>query len=326
MGNMPVVFDELRARDPGEVNDLIQVFSQGQDKQRATKDGDLRHVAAGWSSLLVTTSNKSLVDLLLEDGGGVDAVAYRVLEFDVGEPRIVDLPEQAKNRMRDNAGHAGKLFLEYLVQPSVVAWLREAVPDEAERIRSELGLKPEHRFWVRAMAAVSIAGKIVKHLGLLSFTPERIMAWACERVQTSVAGSMPGGEFNTSVGALAEFINVHVNNVLVMPKAFTPGVIEVPLRTPSQALYIRYELQNKRMAISAKAFRAWLSKRNYNNRSTVEELQKSNVLVGLRNLTLSAGSVLPGAQEQTLIIDGHHPLVSSMLVEVVTPSLAAKAG
>lgn len=327
MGNMPIVFDELRSRDPGEINDLIQVFSQGHDKQRANKDGDLRHVAAGWQSLLITTSNKSLVDLLLENGGGVDAVSYRVLEFDVGEPPIIARHEQLKNVMRDNAGYVGKAYIEYLVRPEVVAWLRDAVPDEAERIRVELELRPQHRFWIRALAAVSIAGKIVKHLGLISFTPERIVEWACREVTRDVDGTNATGYENSkAVAALAEFINTHVNGVLVMPGAFKPGVVEVPLRVPTYSLCVRYELANKRMAISTKAFRKWLSKNNYNTRSTLEDLQKATVLVATRHMTLAAGSTMPGAQEQAFIIDGYHPLVSSMLVEVVSPSLAAKAG
>lgn len=321
VGNMVCVFDEIRERDPGDTKQFVYVYTQGHDKQRATRDGELRQVAGGWQNLMITTANRSLVDLLTQDGDGVDAPVYRILEFSVTERIVIENHDRIKNVMRDNSGHAGDRFMRYLVRPEVVEWLRDAVPDEAVRISKLLGFKPEHRFWARALACVSIASQIVKHLGILSFTPERIMEWAYRSIRTDLqmAAEVAAVAGPPAVSYLADFLNEHTGNMIVMSRAFRPGTpVEMPLRMPGSRLCIRYELDTRRLVISTRAFRSWMGKKQINMKPLIAELMEKNVVTRQAVMTLPAGSPVPGAQEPVLVLDGNHKAVSGFLDNVAT--------
>jgi hypothetical protein len=317
--HLPVVFDELQDKDPGYITDTAYLFSQGRDKQRATRDGDLRHVASEWRTIMVSTSNRSVVEAIKGMDSAIDAPAYRVLEFDVPEVvKILPKHEALKAAMRDNAGHAGHEYLQYITHPDIVAWLRVEVPAEAVRINQLLNLRPEHRFWARSLAAIAIASEIVSTLGLVTFTPSRIMQWAFERVkEVIVEDAVPKkGASTRAVAVLAEYINGHTNSILVMPGPYQAGVSEPATRTPTNQLYIRYEIKGRRIIIAAKPFRRWLAKRDINHRALYTELKIENLLLDQRHITLSAGSSLPSVQEMSLIVDGNNPAISGTLADV----------
>lgn len=318
LGNLPVVFDELAAKDAEVVKEFVLVFTNGRDRMRGTVDGTIRHTQARWQTIMVTASNLSLVEQV-EGLGGADAPAFRILEF-----RMPKLPgggtregDRLRKEMELNSGHAGDAYLRYLVNPEVMAWVKATLPRVTEDIWRESGLGAPHRFWIRAIASVAVAARIVDKLGILSLTPSRIVQWAIDQVSgrkdDSLVTDAPG------VSTISRFLNEHVGSMLVMPKHWSPRDRDLqPLMLPNNGkLVIRYERENGRLLIDEAAFRRWAVRHEIGVRDLINELANQLVVTTKRRLvTLSSGTNIPGGQVQCIEINGQHPALSGFVAPV----------
>ena len=179
LGNLPVVYDEITLRDPDAIRQFVINFTNGRDKMRATRMGEIRHTASTWQTILISAANSSLVDALSVQNNP-EAPAYRIMEFALEVPREYSQGDRLRKALRNNSGHAGQFYLEWLVQPANLAWTKAALAQVTQQVWDTTGFKSEHRFWVRTLAAIAVAGVIVKKLGLVEFSIERIMAWLYE--------------------------------------------------------------------------------------------------------------------------------------------------
>lgn len=318
LGNLPLIYDELANRDPEVLKEFVMVFTNGRDKMRGTVDGTIRHTQARWQTVMVTAGNASIIEQI-ESLGGADAPGFRILEFRMpplagGGTREGD---RLRKEMEANAGHAGDAYLRYLVTPEVLAWVKATLPRVTEEIWRDSGLQAQHRFWVRTIASVAVAARVVSELGILSFSPNRIVQWAVDQVtgrrSESLVTEAPG------VSTLSRFLNEHVGSMLVMPKHWTPRDRDLqPLMTPNNGkLVVRYERENGRLLIDEAAFRRWAVRHEIGVRDLLNELESQLVVTARRKLvTLSSGTNIPGGQVPCIEINGQHPALSGFVAPV----------
>lgn len=319
LGNLPALYDELAERDPEVVKEFVLTFTNGSDKLRGATDGTIRHLKATWQTLLITGSNLPLVDLL--QATGTDAASFRVLEFQATLPKGMDhtLGDKLRRDLDMNAGHAGHAYLSYIVQPAVRAWIESSMLQIAQDIWVKTGFRSEHRFWVRAIASVAVAGAIVQKLGLLDFSPQRIVNWALETSQMNKNDAPVTGEVEdkqASISSLAAFMDDHVGSTLVVNRGYGPKNAP-PLLRPFHKLVIRYERDNARILVNETILKGWLLKRQVSFREMINDLVEAGVVITKRRMiTLSAGTDLPGGQVPCVEISGRHPALSGFLAPV----------
>lgn len=311
LGNLPVIHDEFEG-DPEVTKAFIKLFTEGRDKQRLDRDGQMRHTVGTWQTVLFTASNASLVDSIGSLGSS-DALAYRVLEFPVESSGNFSPAEadRLRKQLELNAGFAGHYFLEYIVRPDVLEWVKARLPAAMEEIYASRGFGKEHRFWVRCLACVAVAAQVVSHLGLVSFSPERIMRWALEYFASKerpVASDM-----RTYLG---HFLNSHAAEMLVVPGPFH-GNVKKRLGVISQArlpnkLTIRREEDTGTYYIAYDPLRAWLTQRDVSIAEFVHELTGKGIVRGVKNRTLGAGTSLGGGQVKVVDVDGEHPALTGV--------------
>jgi Domain of unknown function (DUF927) len=326
LGNLPVIYDELSNRDPASVVEFLQMVTNGRDKQRGTGEGQLIHSANTWQTIMITGGNKSLVDTV-RAAKGSDAMATRVIEFTVDLPK--DMKHWQGDRLKDqlskNAGYAGDLYMKTLVQPETLAFVKKALPSIREEIIQKYNFNSEHRFWARTMASVAVASVIVKHLGLISFSPDRIQEWAIDKLLNYK--KFEEDEAQEGSHMLARFLAQHLSDTLIMPRAWSQrerGMM--PLKVPNRALLIRHEVANGVILIDEKALREWMVNEGVAWRDLLNELQSKGVLVHSRKLaTLGAGTDMATGQVPCVQVDGRHPMLSGALMSIDTTS-EAKAG
>lgn len=298
-GNLPILVDELvQKMKQDDLRELTAIFTNGRDKNRGNQDGGLQSVEATWQTIMLTASNRSLVDAVTTTN--VDAMGFRVLEFPVPKPQstISHADGDAIRRgFEVNYGHAGDLFLQYLTRPDVFAWMREALEAEHKQLITANGFRSEHRFWTRTLSAVRVASAIVKSLGIITLDLEHVNAWALRQTLAAKGEALVlAGEVDTSgTEALSQFLLEHVGEMLTIP-AYN--------RLPMKGISVRYELQAQRVYVSERKFRAWLRDHEYNIRTLLQDLSASGVLKTARQrFDLTKGADLPTTMLTVLDFD-----------------------
>ncbi len=317
LGNLPCIYDELYNRDPEIIRQFVLMFTNGRDKMRATQDGQIRHTKATWQTILVLASNNSIVDIL-SSMDGTDAPAYRLLEFHTDIPKGVRKNgDELKRALKANSGFAGDAYLRYLVQPEVLAFVKTNLPKFTDEIWTKTALRTEHRFWVRTIASVTAAATIVQKMGILEFSPQRIVDWAIRQVAEEGEITTTAGYGRDPLALLSQYLNEHIGDMLVVPKAFKPMHTQHPVMQPKRELHIRYELEEGKIFCAESHLRNWLVKKGVSRREFIKVLQLKMVCIAEnRKTTLGAGTSYAGGQVPSVIFNGHHPAISGLLTEV----------
>lgn len=316
-GNLACTYDELHNRDPEIIRQFVLMFTSGHDKDRGTASGQLIHTKAEWQTILVVGSNQSLVEVL-SNMDGTDAPAFRVLEFNSALPDGVDSRrgDSIRRELAANSGFAGDHYLRYLLQPSVLDYVKVALPKYTDQVWARTGLKSEHRFWVRTIASVIAAGTIVQKTGLLDFSVQRITDWVLDQVSMK-RNDATVTRTRDDAHLLSEFINEHLQEMLVMPRAWRPKTQTRPIVTPKGKLSLRYEYEEQRLFILESALRKWLLKKGVHRTVFVDNLRNRGVLASdHRRVTLGAGSDFASGQVTAMEINMSHPLMSGMVQDV----------
>lgn len=320
-GNIACTYDELYNRDPEVIRRFVLMFTNGRDKDRGTADGTLRHVRAEWQTILLLASNNSIVDIL-SSMDGTDAPAYRVLEFIMDTPASMDKRrgDALKQQLDANSGYAADLYLRNLLQPGTLNYIKQALPQWTDQVWQRTGLDKEHRFWVRTIASVMAAGAVVKHAGLLDFSVDRITSWAIEQVQGKKTLHSERSGHRNPVSMLVSFLDQHLLDTLVVPKAFKPGPNQNShvMLEPRRSLLVRHELNDHRIYIEEQTLKKWLVKVGVNTEGFYRDLKDKGIMGAVQRKTLGAGTPHSTGQVTAIEVIANHPLMSGHVASVET--------
>lgn len=315
--NLPCCYDEFDNKDPVEVRQFAVTFTNGRDRQRGTPGAHLVQNAASWQMTLLAASNRSIADTV-SSAGESDAPAMRILELPIessGDLSQVDLMSLSR-QLTANAGHAGDAFLRYITQPGVIPWIKERLPRAMDEIIARGGFRKEHRFWVRQLAATAVAAAIIDKLGLISFSPKRIMDWSIEHF--SNAPIMAKVDDQAMTPHLSRFINEHLEEILVMPGPSEGRKIVAPIgEKPRRKVVARVELSTDLCYIDERTLRQWLEKNAGGGYSDLLRETKTNGMLRTpkRLVTLTAGTHMHGGQVYCVGFDIGHPAFSGVVRE-----------
>lgn len=319
LGNLPAVYDEIAHRDPEVLKEFVLTFTNGRDRMRGTTDGTIRHTAQRWQTILVTAANRSIVELI-RGADTTDAPGFRILEFPTQLPPGLakSVGDDLKHELELNAGYAGEAYLDYITAPEANLWLRAAVKSHTDAIWQRGKFNHEHRFWIRTIGSVSAAAAVVQKLGLVSFSPERIIKWVLEHITSGKEESTVTGRVaSTAVSVLSEYLNDSLADTLVVDRAFRAHAKAFIQAKPTRKLTIRHETDTRRYMIAERPFRDWLKHRNIPGQQLIDDLKKADIVTRTRmSATLSAGTEIPGGQINCIEVNGGHPALSGQLAEV----------
>ncbi len=292
--NLPVFFDEASQRDAEELRGFLQVFTDGIDRQRANQHGQLQQNPLTWQTVLLCGSNVPMLDVL-GSAGGSEAMMYRVLEVTPSLPEgLSSSGEKVRRQMKANCGNAGDRYMRYLMRPNVqqttITWL-EKMYDEIETA-SKFDRKA--RFIIRLLAAVRVAGEMLKRADILACNPQGMMEWGIEKALRQVEDTAT----LATTGALTGYLNYYHDDILtVLNEGRKLGSV---LHEPRNQLRGRYETETRQLYIALPPFRKWLAEHDYSWNETRTKLEKDGLLSGVKLVTLTAGTNKPGGQIQCI--------------------------
>jgi hypothetical protein len=313
LSNLPVLYDEIMTRDPDAIYDFVVSFTNGADRTRATRTGEIKHNEARWQTLMLSAGNTSLREVLAS-GDKPDTQAHRVMELEaVIPPEIAKhYSEEIKDNLRKNAGYAGDIYIDYVVQN--LDAIKKLLHDVTDKVRSDTQLPQEYRFWVRTIGAIVCASLIVKKLGLVEFSPDRIYSWIKGYVrQHRAAGST---HHLSEIENLAKFYNDHISSCLPVAGPYIAGrQLNMDIR-PVGKLYMRREQTTLKLFMAIGPFRDWCIKNGIHFKGLVDVLFEKHVIKNKnRFVTLGAGTPLSAGQTRCLEIDLAHEDMTHMMPE-----------
>lgn len=315
--NVPVVYDEIMMKDPVVLYEYVQDFTNGRDRARATADGGLKQQRAEWQTLLFTASNKSLVEQLMANPENHDAMQFRVIELPVAfDKTLAAHGDDMRRELVRNAGHAADTYLRYITQPAAIAHAKTVLPQLYKQITALHNFAPEHRYWVRVLSAVALAGMFVRHLGILDCSVQRVVDWTARHLLERVGDATVTGR-NSAPNLIVGFMDAHVRGRLVMARAFKAGDnSNHPLHEPADALVQRIDIAEEQAIISETILRRWLLKNGGNWAQFKQELVQNGLgKFGFR--TLGAGTKWVSGQTHVVEINLKHSALSGIMATVV---------
>lgn len=288
LGNLPVIFDELRNRDLEVVKDFVLSFTDGRDKNRLTAEGRLRALSGGWSTLLLSASNLSLAQMVSYDGE--NAQMARVLEYQMELPGGLSPSDGAylERTFDNNYGWAGDDYVFNITQKETLGWIAQNIDKRAREVE-KLMPGTANRLYVSALACIHTAGELVKQFGILEFSLDKIMEFGI-RAGLSMSNQLGSMEIR-STDILGQFVNEHWTQCLCVEEAFGPGRSSAVLQAPRDKLVMRYERITRRLYIDRRVLREWCTLRRYNFAELEDDLYSSRIALSIAdNKNLGAGT------------------------------------
>lgn len=180
--NLPVMVDEITNVDGVKVSDLSYTISQGRPKERGTQSGGLRHNNHTWSTLVLTSGNRSLVSTLGAHKANAEAEIARIFECEFSDEVVHSKSEfdEISRIAEANYGTAAEPYLSYITanreQVQALLYRVQAILD------NKVNAKRVERFWSATAAAVLTGGLIAHQLGLIKFDMAALMDWVCKQM------------------------------------------------------------------------------------------------------------------------------------------------
>lgn len=292
---LPVYVDELQPgeEDKRRVVQFLLNTSGGQGKGRLNRDGSQRQ-AKTWNTLMVVTSNGSLLDYAMRHSPDSTATAYRIFEFDVEQApktRTLTDVDAVIGALKDNYGNAGRIYAEALGRnPQQIAAIAQAVKG---RLESALQATTEERLWLMSMASMVAGAMIARKLALVPFDIPSLEAFLSDHFQrmrgliTRAAGNLSSPEILQAV--LAQYVRdakprgyLETASVPLTAKPGRPAKLD-PRNdvTRLEKVIVHYGVDDGQLLFPAQHFESWLVDNGRNPALTVAKMCQS---LGMREV------------------------------------------
>jgi Domain of unknown function (DUF927) len=320
--SLPLYWDELKTEDDTRkfVNITFQM-TQGKEKARMTRNVSQR-APGSWQTLLVSASNDSLLDYVLNRTNMTTAGLYRVFEYVVTPPTPGGTgqiePSEASlmiARLNDNYGTVGLEYAKFLganhqrVAKEVAAYLK-ALGREVETIADE-------RYWLALIAVICVGARYANDLGFATFDLD-----ALKKFMLEVLSKMRNERANQPIdmndalnvsNVLQQFLSemrarhaLWTNRIHIAPGKPPKDTIQICARTEVNKIdgvYVQIGVDDKLLRISSTRLSEWLTEKGYSRNLFRNALTKELGMKYIQGGRIGAGTLYAGAKEYLLEID-----------------------
>lgn len=341
LANLPICVDEITHLPVKEAQDLAMGITQPGHRLRLETNGVERRATGGSkSTILVSTANNSLHNLLSLDNAAGTAGSMRVFEI-IFKATNVHKKYEADDYMRElreNFGHIGPAFLSYVIQNYDL--VRAMVQAQQRKLDQLAEIQSGERFWSAPAACALAAGIIARNLGLLSFGVENIERWVVSDQIPRMRGVV-NTEYSTPLAVLTDYIEQINANMVVVSKpevtSFGSGAVAIMHHEPRGALMAHYDTDIGTMAILKTGFKHYCQRVGANYLRVMDELNTPTPTLGLTGdesriilnkdarRTLGAGTKYAKGQSWCFVVNMRHPDICEHPKIRVVSNMAAAA-
>ena len=312
INSMLYTVDEITNETPENISNMAYGFTSGRGKHRMDgQSNKLRINNTTWCNFTLTSANSSVVDILQQLKSTADGELRRVLELYVptytGATKLEI--DALFSKLDDNYGLAGPIFMEYVLthRDQVVKMLA----DMQAKVDREFDLNQTDRFYSYLMTCAFTGALIAQRLDLHDINIAPVYQYLIKEVALSraVTKLAVGDPLAVAQEALGAFINENVNNALVAPYTPAGGIPTRPAMMPKGHLKMRYDPDNRELAIPSTELRNYLTARQIDVKDALHHLTQQGYVKydgKARPTRLGAGAIggLSGVPVRCFIFDG----------------------
>lgn len=306
--NIPVAVDEVSNLHSDKLSDLAYQVTQGRERRRLKQDATEREVADPWNTIVVVSTNNSIIGRLSAYKKNSDAELHRIIEYTVQNPGLLTKAEADElfPLIRENHGVAGDVYAKWMVRNVEMA--RAAVKAMRLKVDAIVGATTHERYWSAAVAAVLTGVSVANKLGLIDFDVPRLCQWTVRTIlnMRTVRSEVSQDSGNILGTYLNEFMS---NRVVVQRNAANGWTVLVDLKA-SQLIW-RQEYDTGRAIIDKGHFRQWFIRNGGDYTSLIEALRSEEILIGETRRSLGHGTLYSSPTTDCFEINLNHQAISS---------------
>jgi hypothetical protein len=312
-------WDELKTE--AEHKQFVKIafgLTKETEKARLNQNATMRE-SGSWQTLLISASNDSIMNFIVQQTKQTAAGIYRVFEYEVpAATNSVGQIDQADfsrivGRLEDNYGHIGLEYARYL--GSNHASIEKDVEAFYKAIGNEVNTLNEERYW-RVMLACLLKG--AEYSNKLGFT--NIDGFALKKFLFKVLGDLRTERNDQPVdlnvalnvsNVLAQFLNAHrsrhtlrTNKIHVGRGKPAKGTIAIKTVSPDRLEAIRVHVgeDDKLIRISKTYLQDWLGTNGYSSHAVTKAMIAEFGAVAIQG-RLCSGTEYAGSTEYILELD-----------------------
>lgn len=283
--NIAYGVDEAHNKPSEELAKLVHSVSQGKAKIRmqGSVNAEREHDLVA-SSIAMMTSNRPLIDIIMEKKAYANGEMARLIEFMVEKPQVMiddsGFGRRVFDPLRYNYGHAGIKLVQgfYTLGEDdllgrIAYWLA--------RFEKDFGSDDIYRFYKDYMCAVFTGGMVANEFGIIDYDLERIYMRVVQemiylRDNVVKLGKM---DYEAMVG---DFINKYYTGFL----GINDGKVSLEPRT---SLVGRMDIGTGQVLISTTEFKKYLGEKQISTREFEKAMKDKGILLGSKKTRLDSG-------------------------------------
>lgn len=310
--NLPVLWDELRGDDINKFALMAFQLTQGTGKSRLNADITQRE-RGDWQTLLVSTSNDTLVDAITRAAKGTTAGLYRLFEVRV-HPKASGMLASEAARMvsglNDNHGHVGLAYSQFL--GSNHKRIEHEVADLHDKLTREVNATQEERYWIAPMTIIIAGATYANELRLTDIDVPALKEFLIASLQDmrkSIKDTPDTGKDRDAIaGVLQGFLGRQRARNMLTTETFPsgrgkPSPVKIVSATDRlDRITVHRASQTNVMRISQDALVEYLVDRNYPPTAFIKALQDELGATKTR-VKLGAGTELAASAVAEVVIE-----------------------
>lgn len=210
--NMPVTLDELTMKPVEWLSDFAFQVTQGRERIRLNSDSTEKLNTARWSTLVITSSNSSILQKLTGVRASSEAEALRIFETNIinkGHIKKSDA-DRLFSLIRFNYGLAGDVYMRYVI--THLDEVKELCLRMKEKLDKATNAKSAERYWIAAATVNMVGGLIAKKLGLIDYDMKAQFIWIQQTINEMRA--ILNDNTRNNLAVLSGFVSENMGNRL----------------------------------------------------------------------------------------------------------------
>lgn len=301
--HIPMSLDEVTRMDLKVLGRFCLAMPQGKEKIRLLRSGKIAPNTFTWGNIVQMTANTDMYSALAQSRADASAESVRLfqLHFTVPDSRTKTQADQFIRDLREHYGHAGGVFVKYVVENYEV--VKKRVENMVAFIDETAEITSGERFWSGLLAATFVGALCARKLGLIDdFPVEQDIEWAIGLIVQARKGVRE--HISSAKEVLSEFLEATIGETLVINMTQGSNIAPRIEQAPRGSLAIRHELDAHRMYIMKSAFKKYCEETGANYSTIQRELEDSGVLMSKnKQVTLGKGTDLSKGQVRCWEID-----------------------
>ncbi len=278
--NMPLAVDE------GELgNDRVLSFesftylmTQGQGKTRGNKEGGIQ-IQSKWNLISITNAEKSILE-----GNSKEGMSNRIVEIHCRKPISDDLIRTV-NIMRNNYGHAGKIFIKKLINRELsIASIKELYTMYYNHCYKE-GEKASKQSIAYAILLLgdTLKSMFIDGLEVVEATESSLKLYDYYKpyIKSSLDIDPTMGIYQDILDWASENSNSFVSSYWTKDEYGHESVKQTI--TPNNKIFGRYDDDENVLYVICKTLKDFLTKEGYPIKKTIFNLKESGLMIKYKN-------------------------------------------